>query len=1530
MARAHRTRGVWVLWLAVAATSGCPGGEVIPPPDAPDFDAAGLDAPRPPMDGGDGGGAACTVDDDCTPSTDLCAPRRCDAGACVPEPVACDDGDPCTRDACDPATGTCSAPREPDGTACGGSSVCCAGACLDTETDAANCGGCGIVCGANAGCSGGSCECDLGFDDCDGAPGCESSSATDPDNCGLCGAVCSGATPSCLGGTCAACTGASDCVEDGLACTAPPTCDAGVCRYAVVAGSCLVGGGCYAAGDRDPANGCMACEPAASVTAFSPRVGASCDDGIFCTDADACDATGTCAGTSRACDDGLACTADSCNEGMARCVHTARAGFCAIDGLCLRSGEPNPTNPVCQMCNPATPGMWTPVEGVPCEDGSYCTVADTCSAAGTCTGLPRDCTDTQACTADACDEAADVCTHVLASGCMIGGACFAAGAANPADPCFECDPARGATTWSPRPGASCDDGLFCTGVDECDATGVCVGTPRACDDALSCTTDSCDEAADACVAAPTSDSCVIGGTCYANGTIDPGNPCRACIATTSRSSWSPRTGVACDDGLFCTEVDSCDATGACTGTARGCSDGNDCTADTCNETTNACESTLAGGSCVIDGVCRPAGGLNPANACQECRPATSTSAWSVRTGASCDDGLFCTVSDQCTAAAACVGSTNTCGDGVACTSDACNEAADRCDNPVQAGFCLVDGVCRTSGTVDPSNACAWCEPVASQTAWTARTGTRCVDGSTAGCGACTVSATCATSTTCSDGLPCTADACDDATGTCSAPPNPGSCAIGGACYAAGTVDPANPCRLCDPASSPTGWTARTGARCSDGTTSGCGVCNTSGLCATGSTCTDGLGCTTDTCDDATGSCSYPVGGGSCLIAGACYADMSVNVGNACLWCNAAANPNGWSPRTGARCNDGTTAGCGTCSGAAVCVTDTTCSDGLACTVDACDDATGSCSAPISAGTCAIDGACRGSGDVNPTNPCQSCQPAISQTAWTARTGVRCSDGAVASCGRCTAAAACALDTTCSDGLACTVDTCDDATGACSYPPSTGNCMIGGACHPNGATNGECQYCDSALSPTAWTNRPITTNCDDGTLAGCGRCNATGVCATASTCSDTPSCTLDTCDDSNGSCSYPIAAGSCLIAGACYAHGASNGPCQVCDATANPTGWTSRPATTRCDDGMAVTCGFCGAGASAGTCVAGPSCSDGLTCTTDSCNDGTGACTNSVNPGTCRIGTPGACYLNGDANGACEYCDAGANPTGWTPRPTSTFCNDGAAVTCGRCNGAGSCAPGPSCAESPDLTCTTDTCNDATSMCTNALNAGSCLIAGACYASGAANPGIPCQVCNPSGAGGSTGWTPNTGAACNDGSTTTCNDTCNDSGMCVGVALINGFVDADGDGFGNGAMPAMYCPGTPNRAPTGTDCRDTMPLVRPNQTTFFGTPQYYCPSGFLCGSAGGCDPPRCMGSAVACGTTLCATAPLATAFWDYNCSGTDELETVPMSNCGCACASGWSGTAPAATCGAAYTYRACSGDCAVCTLLGVMSRNRGCR
>ncbi|MET0283879.1 MAG: hypothetical protein ABW352_05395 [Polyangiales bacterium] len=269
-----------------------------------------------------------------------------------------------------------------------------------------------------------------------------------------------------------------------------------------------------------------------SVTASAPykvSTGSTCSDNLYCTQNDVCGANGVCAGAPRSCSDNIDCTDDVCNELADTCVNTASTTSCLIGGACVAANAPDPNN-ACRACLPAssTTAYSPRANGALCNDGLFCTAADTCLA-GLCIGAPRDCADDIACTTDSCNEASKACLHVSSGGCVIGGACLIAGATSPASPCKICDPLRSLSDWSPATvGTSCDDGLFCTLTDRCDATGACAGSGARCpSDGQTCSNEVCDEASDRCTSAVMA-GCRIGGQCFVEGASSPNDNCQVC------------------------------------------------------------------------------------------------------------------------------------------------------------------------------------------------------------------------------------------------------------------------------------------------------------------------------------------------------------------------------------------------------------------------------------------------------------------------------------------------------------------------------------------------------------------------------------------------------------------------------------------------------------------------------------------------------------------------------------------------------------------------------------------------------------------------------------------------------------------------------------------------------------------------------------------------------------------------------------------------------------------------------------------
>jgi hypothetical protein len=150
----------------------------------------------------------------CTPEggAPYCADTNSDNANCGGCGVACGQGQVCQNGQC--ANG-CVGPDGGPETLCtpdGGSPYC-----ANTGTDGSNCGGCGIVCGQGQVCSNGTCSlvCGQGLTACGNQ--CVDTN-TDSSNCGGCGNVCKAA---CVGGVC----GAGGCLNNGL--SPPAACTAG-------------------------------------------------------------------------------------------------------------------------------------------------------------------------------------------------------------------------------------------------------------------------------------------------------------------------------------------------------------------------------------------------------------------------------------------------------------------------------------------------------------------------------------------------------------------------------------------------------------------------------------------------------------------------------------------------------------------------------------------------------------------------------------------------------------------------------------------------------------------------------------------------------------------------------------------------------------------------------------------------------------------------------------------------------------------------------------------------------------------------------------------------------------------------------------------------------------------------------------------------------------------------------------------------------------------------------------------------------
>jgi cysteine-rich repeat protein len=298
--------------------------------------------------------AACEDGDICTVGD------HCKLGQCVPgSSTACDDGNPCTDDACDSALGCIHTPNAApcdDGNACTALDFCNAGACQF---------GSAVLCDDGNVCT---------TDSCDPATGCTYALSTGP-------------------------------CDDGNICTYGDHCQLGAC----------VGSGTLSCNDNNPCTD-DSCSPGGGC-AYKPN-SVACDDGNACTAADSC-AAGKCApGKPVACEDGNVCTTDTCDP-VKGCQHAANTNPCNDSNACT-SGETcaggtcaggTPVN--CLDANPCTDDTCDPAKGcqhtpneAECEDGSICTLNDYCAAGACLPGPPANCSDGQFCNGmEACDPA---------------------------------------------------------------------------------------------------------------------------------------------------------------------------------------------------------------------------------------------------------------------------------------------------------------------------------------------------------------------------------------------------------------------------------------------------------------------------------------------------------------------------------------------------------------------------------------------------------------------------------------------------------------------------------------------------------------------------------------------------------------------------------------------------------------------------------------------------------------------------------------------------------------------------------------------------------------------------------------------------------------------------------------------------------------------------------------------------------------------------------------------------------------------
>ncbi len=1384
---------------------------------------------HPPASGPCDDGDACTTNDSCS------------AGQCVGgAPVDCDDGESCTLDQCSPLGGCHHTPLGlpcDDGNACTVNDVCQNGTCT---------GGGALNCDDGNACT---------VDSCDSASGCVHTPST-----GACddGDACT-TGDACHAGQCTA-SGVLDC-DDGNPCTVDQCVSSSGCSHAPVSLPCDDGDACTtndtcsggqctggAALDCDDGNVCTTdgCDPASGGCTHAPAAG-PCDDGNACTANDACSG-GQCGGEAISCDDGNPCTADSCNP-LVGCLQTYVAVPCddgnpctvgdvCSSGSCVGSGAAN-----CQDGNPCTDDGCDPAIGCthipnasPCEDGSLCTVSDTCLQ-GTCNpGVPANCDDANPCTDDGCDPTTG-CTHTPNTEpcddgdvCTDGDTC-AGGSCQPGtqlgcgdgNPCTDdhCDPTQGCTyTFANNP---CSDGNECTGGDYC-LNGFCFGgAPIPCTDDSPCTDDTCHPAA-GCLHTPIAAPCNDGSACTTDDHCVNG----ACTGGTA---------ISCDDGNPCT-ADSCDAATGCkhVASATPCDDGNACTTgDTCFN-----------GSCTGG----PPVDCNDGNACTDdaCNPLTGCTHTSNNTP--CSDGNKCTTDDHCAGGQCVGGGTLQCDDGNACTADSCDPASG-CQHVAKDGACN-DGDDCTVGDICHNG--------------------QCTGGPQANC---------------DDGNPCTDDSCLPSVGCVNLPNflpcNDGNaCTDGDICYQGNCLggpplfcDDGNPCTddSCHIAVGcifvPNNQPCDDGDKCTNGDSCRLGSCSP----GVALDCDDGNVCTDDSCDSTKGCQHTPNAlpcedGSACTVgdtcaAGFCLSGMLVtcNDNNFCTndLCDPQKGcqytPNDWPCDDGNACTSNDHCYGGVCVG----VPAFNCDDNNPCTIDSCDFGTGCTHSNFpgacdDGNACTLDdrcnnGQCEGGAPVtcDDANPCttDTCDPATGCVF--SPNNLPCDDGNACTVQDTCAGGACVggVPASCDDGNPCTDDTCD-SSGGCAHANNAAACDDGNACTANDVCSGG--TCQGGPAPDCNDGNPCTNNwcdvslgcqsapnsapCNDGNACTVGDACANGACISGApaNCDDGNACTTDTCDPGYG-CQYATNTGPCDDGNACTQNDTcSNGTCHagaavVCD-DGNPctddfcnplSGCSAAPNTAPCDDGNAcTTADSCAAGACKGG--PAPNCDDGNGCTDDVCDPAVG-CVHANNAAACDDGDSctagdhcqgGACHagppLDCDDGNPCtdDFCN---QSLGCQNLPNAQPCDDGNPCTVGDACGGGACIAGGAASCEDGNPCTSDQCDPAQG-CLHAPQTGPCTDGNPCTldetcVNGTCKPQtvLDCNDSNPCtddtcDAANGCSHTPNT-APCDDANACTSNDHCV-GGVCAGGPTID---CDDGNGCTNDACdPTTGCTHTPNNFP----------------------------------------------------------------------------------------------------------------------------------
>jgi len=349
--------------------------------------------------------------------------------------------------------------------------------------------------------------------------------------------------------------------------------------------------------------------------------------------------------------DGNACTDDVCTNGVPSNPNRAEGSSCGGSLVCDNAG-------VCVGCNQPSDcaGTDTFCQAVTCIN-SQCGVSNT--EAGT--ALPSGDQTAGPCKERQCDGSGGIQTVNRAAGttcndnlyCNGSDSCLSGNCSqHGGDPCFAnigdgdndcseaCNESNDSCTANDPGGSACNDGAFCNGADTCNSSGSCnqhAGNPcTQVNDGDGDCSEACNEGNDSCTANdPNGGSCNDGLYCNGNDTCQngscsqhSGDPCagfigdgdsdctEACNETNNNCTAPDPSGSACNDGLYCNGIDSCQNGSCSQHSGDPCNGGFGGTcSDSCNEVTNNCTAQdpegsvcvfgMSLGCCGFDGLCYP-------------------------------------------------------------------------------------------------------------------------------------------------------------------------------------------------------------------------------------------------------------------------------------------------------------------------------------------------------------------------------------------------------------------------------------------------------------------------------------------------------------------------------------------------------------------------------------------------------------------------------------------------------------------------------------------------------------------------------------------------------------------------------------------------------------------------------------------------------------------------------------------------------------------------------------------------------------